>query len=678
MSSRKTSNQCHEQVLPARRCGRMLCLILATALVAFIAGCRQRPSSTSALASATVSAKQEAPVLRPDPRHLLAYDLHYVSESSSDLRVLFADKSGASKDSQQSGLVQSFKTDVRGEFVVTVLDRDDLRSVVSYQLRNSVVRLIANGQEAHSEAEIISADLNHNIFAEVNPQGRVLSVRFDPSVGNLSQSFARSIIALTQFCSPASQTSELEKWEVQEDDPAGQYIARYQTATETKKGAPDDGGADIKSFRKTKLRYLKTSSSDIEAPKTVTPKGSLSATFDLKAGRLLSVIGAESQVIAISGKNVAKVETELQMDYSRQEMLSDAEFSVMRSDYATRERVATPIPLSMARSREETEALIHRNELGTASVDDLLAQLAQIEVSNDGANETSLYLKFKALVYLHPETAASLGAVLAKADATSVTMRILTGALAAIGSERAQAALVTAILAHAHDWPALAGLIPALSQAVEPAQGSEDILRDLAFNSSDPEIASTSQLALGTMARQLAVRSPDRAAAIVHVFLKRIEASDSSDATRQTLLVLGNAGSAIAFPTIAGFTTDQSTSLRAAAVTALRWIESDQADALLLKALKSDPQPIVRLDSAVALGVRKMNQIGFNIQKQAFLTDKDDKVRLAVLNNLWKAHATFPEVRGLVKRAAAKDRSKDVRKAASVIISGYPKNYFIK
>jgi len=39
-------------------------------------------------------------------------------------------------------------------------------------------------------------------------------------------------------------------------------------------------------------------------------------------------------------------------------------------------------------------------------------------------------------------------------------------------------------------------------------------------------------------------------------------------------------------------------------------------------------------------------------------------------------HKDFPEVRQLVKQAAANDPSEDVRKAAAEIMATYPEDYF--
>ena len=64
-------------------------------------------------------------------------------------------------------------------------------------------------------------------------------------------------------------------------------------------------------------------------------------------------------------------------------------------------------------SKEESEANIERTELRTATLESLLADLANLESSSGEKNEAPLYLKFKALIYLNPESSAALGKILA-------------------------------------------------------------------------------------------------------------------------------------------------------------------------------------------------------------------------------------------------------------------------
>jgi HEAT repeats len=666
------------------RASRLGLQLLLALLVVSITGSWVSSGREGGASNAYTPRWQAASFYRFVPGERMVYKLDYTSASASDFRALFQDQKRTGERAQATplSLAQSFRTTVQGELIATVLDKKEDSASIAYSLRKPDVRLIANGQAAVTEAEKIKTDLSLNVFAAVNLQGNVLQVRFDAGVGDLSRSFVRAILAVTQFAVPVEPAPELSQWETQEDDPNGHYIARYQADPGSCKGAREDPQADPRKFLKTKTRYLqprrKITQDEFAAATTIIPKGSLAACFDVGKGYLVSLRGTESQVIVIEGKNVASAENSLQMDYVRKETLSPAELVAMREASVARERAVAAVPLFVIQSEEASEESIERTELGNATLESLLADLAKVEASTGEIDDTPLYLKFKALVYLHPESSTRLGTMLAKADAKRATMRILTGALGAVGHAEAQTALVTAVRARREEWAALFMLIPALGGVSSPTQMAEDTLRDLAFNSPNSDIASTAQLTLGSIARNLAETSPQRASKIVDSFIKQIESSPSADTTRQMLLVLGNAGSTRAFSTIARFLTNSSPALRAAAASALRWISFDQVDPLLIETLTSDSEGEVRLEAAVALGFREMTEATFKTQKQAFVTDKDDKVRLAVLRNLWKAHETFPEVRRLVKEAAKTDPSKEVRKAAAEIVAMYPESYFDK
>jgi len=648
-----------------------LCVILAVLQLSRIASCEARAIPKRAL-SATSSVSLASTGYHFAIAQRMIYWLYYTSASESDFGPLL----GSEKEQPNPlGLAQSFKTSVQGQLTISVLDIQGDNVLIAFSLRNSAIQLIANGQPAQAEADTIKKDLSREIFAELDLQGKVLSVRFDPVTNSLSHNFARALIAVTQFVFPSALSPNRSQWETQEDDPNGQYVARYQQA-EPGSNKYNVARAGLMAFRKTKTRYLqavkKAGPDEFNLPTVITPKGEMTAYFDLRAGRMIALSGTESQSIEMAGKTVARAQNTVRLNYLGKEILDSAKLAMMREASSQRAKLVAAVPLSVTASKEESEASIERTELGTATLESLLADLGNLESSSGETNETPLYLKFKALIYLHPESSTSLGKILATSNAKSVTMRVLTGALSAVGHQEAQAALVSVIRARSTDWPALSMLIPALNEASLPTQLAEDTVRDLAFQSSNAEIASTAQLTLGAMARNLAETSTERATKIVDLFIKKLESSPSVEVTKQMLLALGNAGSTNAFATISQFMNDSSPALRAAAAAALRWVASDQTDALLTRALASDPEASVRLEAAVAFGFRKMTERTFRAQKQAFLTDKNDKVRLGLLRNLWKVHQAFPEVRKLVKEAATKDASQDIRKAAADILAMNP------
>ena len=292
----------------------------------------------------------------------------------------------------------------------------------------------------------------------------------------------------------------------------------------------------------------------------------------------------------------------------------------------------------------------------------VLAAAEQADVGT--ADESRLFLKFKALIFLHPEVCGPLGKMLTRADPRSLTMRVLTGALEAVGNDESEEALVNAIRFRPEDWPALSFLIPALGTTTLPSPATEAMLSELAFHSLERNIASTAQLALGSLSRRLAENSPERSARIVRRFLQVLGPSKSSDENYQTLLVLGNAGSAEALPAVLPFASDPSPRLRGAALWALRWIDTPAVDARLAEALTSDREPSVRAQAASALRFRRVTAETFRVQEEALLHDTATEVRAIVLPNLWAARQEFPKGGQLVRWAAANGEAKEVQDVA--------------
>lgn len=603
----------------------------------------------------------------------VVYRIEYANRSISDFSALF--KSGDSIDAPQANaaaLAYSIDSGVRGELIETTIEKNAGGWLVAYAFRSPEIRLRINNQEIDAAiVDAVEENLSRAVFAQLNWQGKIVSVRFDQALDEVSLGFARSLLAYTQFVFPdaaAAKNAPLPKvWETREDDAAGVYAARYQVAAS-------------ETYSKTKTKYEPRGSLPngqarfYEVVQTIEPSGDLTARLDARSGRLLSLDGAESQTVRIAGKTIARGETDLRLVYLNAENLNAAELDALRQSNKAREKVAAAVSLSNLENAESAgEASIQRTELGGETAESLLARLAQIEASPDAAKDkTALYLKFKALVYLQPEACEKLGEILAKAEANGATALTLSGALGVVGHRQAQSALVFAARSRPNDWAFLATIIPSLGGANEPTEEAEKLVRELAKNSVDENVASTARLALGTMARNLQAKSPARAAKIVEEFVGRIRNADEKTAN-ELLAVLGNTGSPTILPTISRYLMSEKTSLRAAAVSALRLVDGSRADALLIKILLSDADALVRLEAVNALAAREPNAAIVAAQKRAFHTDKSAPVRVAVLQNLWRARDAFPAVRQIVERAAASDAAKEVREAAANLIGAAKK-----
>jgi hypothetical protein len=576
----------------------------------------------------------------------------------------------------QSGLEQSFKTYIQGELIVSVVDLNADKVLVAYRFHQPEVTFIANGQEAITQAEIFNDALRRNIFTELSPQGHIESVWLDPELDDPSRHLVRTLLALIQFVLPKKVKKGIHQWVAQEADPSGRYIARYEfePGTDTRKNQ-----SPIKSIHKMKLNYLSTRpnshSNKNRIPTEFIPAGVLIGQFDVKNGFLTALSGSQTQRIMIAGKEVGRADTLLQLTLTRNERIADDEISALRTIIALRKETTEPVSLWVRISKEKEETTIQRSELGQATLESLLYDLENAEETGK-RSDTTLYLKFKALVYLHPEKSATLGVLLISAPPNSLTMRIISDALGNVGHLQAQEALVTAIRARLEEPAAVLKLLKSLGSADLPTRLAEETMRKLATSYPDWNISATAALSLGVMARKLVKTSPERSDRIIQWAISELNSSTTVNRKRLFILVLGNSGVVQALPAINKYVSDPSPGVRSSAASALRLIDSKKADELLTRFLLFDPAEKVRLEAVFAFSLRKFTPTVFDIHKQTFLKDRAEIVRLAALENIWNVHENFPEARRIVKQAADNDPSEEVRKAAKYIIAMYPESYF--
>ncbi len=633
------------------------------------------PQPTPAARAAAVPAEQPAGpaglAYKFIPGDRTLYQIVYESNAQADFRALFSDKNGQAP-AQASSLVYALSAELRGQWVATVLETDAEHVRAIYQLRDGTVRVQVNGQEQAAQAESVRASLSRGVLLEMSPDGKVLAVTVDPAADKFSRDFALSIFGVTEFVLPGATGS----WQSREEDRTGVYSAHYHASTAAPKDQASPGPTPRTIIDKTKLRYFlekaeSTLPGQVPAQKQVIPSGTIQARFDPDQGRLVSLAGTEVQDTIIAGKKVARSSITLRLTRVSGKQLPREELTGPIREAKSLAEKGSRLALYTKVSPQEMQSSIQRTQLGAETLDSLLEQLAAVERLRPKGDQTELYLKFKALIYLHPETCARLGAMVAAAGPESPTFVILARALGAVANVPAQEALIAAIKTRPLDMIAVSNLIPTLAEAPSPTLSAEETVRQLAQSSSDPSISATALLALGTMARGLAQKSPARSNRIVHELLAQATLTQSEDRTHDVVEALGNTQSPEALPVLAGFAKSPAPRLRAAALDAMRFMPAPRADSLLLNAL-SDSDAVPRLEAAYALGFRKMTPESFAAQKKALLKDDNEKVRAALLSNLWKAHARFPEARALVETASNQDPSEYVRKVATGMLTESP------
>jgi hypothetical protein len=591
------------------------------------------------------------------PGQRLHFSLDYLSTATLDLAPF---QGGAAPS---PGLTRSVHAAVRGDLVVQVLGVDGERVRLAYRLERPAVQLALDGQPDLALGQALEGHLQRAAFVEADRRGRILSARLAPGARGVSAGLSRALLAATQVVLPDPGADAADGWEAEEDGPHGTAVVRYEPAP----GSAGWGGR-LRALRKARLHYLPAEAEGGAAALEHRPEGELQATVDARAGHLVSVQGTEVTTTLVQGREAGRAETTLRLRLLRWETADAAEQARLAAEEAERALTSPPLPLSARPSPEEGEAAIHQAELGQATLETLLAELDRAERGEKGAlGETPLYLKLKALAYLHPEVTGRLSERLARARAPGLAVRVLGPALADSGRPQAQAALVAVVRARRDDWPALAELLPALGRARAATPAVEAVLLELAAEGKD-EVRSTAQLALGTLAHGLAATDPARAEAIVSWALGRLRAARSPAERRQLLLVLGNAGSATAWPALRAALRDPAPEVRGGAMTALGGLRGAEADAALCAALTGDADAGVRLEAARALSGRPMTAAGLAAHARVVKQEASPGVRLAALRNLGRARPALPEAAELIRAAAANDTNPEVRGAAAELL----------
>ena len=605
---------------------------------------------------------------RPGEEH--RFWLDYDSQSLADFRPLFEGQEDPFvAPPSTTPLTHAVHARVQGEWRVTIIKDQGQKLLVSSLLIDPQVTFTLNDQQAVAEEEALSRELSLPVLVQVFQTGKVAALFFAKEQRSVTQGFVRAMLGITQMVLPDTRLPG-STWETEEEDSSGIYIAQYDKQEEFQQSQE---APKILSFRKRKLRYLppvqELRPDEIFVEQLVVPTGQLTGTFNLKDGHLSTLIGSFVDTNVIAGKKVARSENRITLKHLKTSMISPTALAESQALADTYQQTGKTMPLFAEPEPEEAELAIQRSELGEDTVESLLKDLAQREASPQEGNSTSLYLKFKALVYLKPDVCPELGTLLKTAPPDSLTMGLLSGVFGEVGHAEAQRALVAAIEYRMENLNALLTLIPALGFVPVPIPEAEQLLRRIAEQSLERDIRTTAELALGNMTRNLSQVDSVRAKRMMEWMHTLLRGAKDDARREQLVLVLGNAGMPEAFPLIAPFLTNPSSSIRSAATLALRWIDHPDVDARLAQTLTTDRVGEVRLNAAMALSFRLVTSQTFQAQKTALLTDKNEKVRLQVLANIWNGRRQYPEVTDLVKEVAQKDTSKDVRQAAQELLN---------
>lgn len=592
------------------------------------------------------------------PGHALVADLVYRNRSQSDLRPVFQELKKEHRATASTagipGMVRDVSAVVRGRLEATMLCNEGSDAVIHLRLSDSRVEMRIDGRRSAENSRQISAALSNGVWLTLDARGRISGIRYHAGSDRISRSVAATVASLLQLAAP-EQKNALQ-WEAEEEDQTGRYLASYRLLKPL-------------SWRKEKRRHLGSPSAAAmpeQRRMLFLPEGGLLVRFN--SDRTLRELSGDDILHLQAGGHQAGIsKTGFSLRNGRLTRPAGRYLEQLGRQYdAVRDTAAQS--LAQSADREENNRLLYSRKLGALTLADLLGEMAAAEKAGAGFDDTELYLRLKALIYLQPHAAAVLAEKAVGAAPRSRTFRLLVSALAAIGHREAQQGILTIITSREKDRDTLVELLPLLGMFERPEVAVETAVRDFAYRRNDQDVTFTAQLALGSMAAKLAITDRQRAQRLIEEFLGRYSAPVHEEEISRLLLVLGNAAMEQYLPVMLPHLKNPRVEVRVDAVHALRHFPLPLVGTYLMDALTSDRDASVRYEAANALGYQKLESGHLDALRQRYAVETVPGVRSEMVKTLWKFERQQPGLRDFVRMVARQDVSEDVRKVARGLV----------
>jgi HEAT repeat protein len=170
------------------------------------------------------------------------------------------------------------------------------------------------------------------------------------------------------------------------------------------------------------------------------------------------------------------------------------------------------------------------------------------------------------------------------------------------------------------------------------------------------------------MARALSDSEPDRSEALVGEALQQAHGARTLDDRMVSILTLGNTGSRQSWDVLRAAADDPDFRIRQAAASALRSVEGDDVEQLLVALAERDPEPSVRAEAATALQQRRVAPATFDALAQLVRHDPSEAVRQTLVTVIAGSAEQFPAAIGVLDWVAQHDPKQDVRHNAELAL----------
>ena len=475
-------------------------------------------------------------------------------------------------------------------------------------------------------------------FFVLQPNGAVGSFGFAKAMPGEARRVLRSVVSSLQIVVAAQPA-----WEAHEADVAGELVASY-----TRSG--------------NEIEKLVTRYERIRTPNGLVTPSEIGGTYETRGGSHVELDA--SGWPSVDDENVTVTATFEAMKLAMTGK-TDAHLVAQGID---RTHVGS-YDAARAGFDPDVDALAEGAALAQRNADANLVAGATLpaligDLDGDVRGRSRAVAKMGALLRTSPEAVRDARHTLLAKGTPERTANALASALGKTGTPEAQDALADAM--KSADTAASTKNEAAISLGLteKPTTEAKDALAKGA-KSADPELAETSSLALGNLARA-AQGTPDGDDAVA-MLLARLEASTSPAEKALALDALGNSGDPRAVDAILASVGDASSVVRGAAIRALRFVKDERAvNALVAGAL--DPDASVRMGALAAIGQQSVGPF-LQVLGHVVTNDADVNVRLLAVRVLARSVNLGGDIESVLATVAAKDADEKVRDAAAQALS---------
>ena len=521
--------------------------------------------------------------------------------------------------------------------------------------------------EIESQSLKISKLFKDGFAINLGTNGKVNSIQIQNSESEMLL-FAKSFSTSIQFITPAKNIHG-GAWQEREWDSTGKALTRYQITNSD----------NILEGTKEKLKYEVLSS----VQKTLDDKKSLNIlphliqtwSWNTELGFLKSLNAQEKLTMRLgTSEPFASVDVATSLVNIENSQLnsaqSNADLNLLIGKFSN---IAKEKIELVANSNSNKEHISLNDKKEISSQESAMAKI--LSSLNSSAFEklsrpqlNSQHTALQNILKENPDFISKLDSQLLSLPSESNALRFLVGVLGSLTSAQSQDALVRALRARNLDTNAIDLIIPTLGFMSNPTQDAQDEIYRIA-NNGDKNSSSTAFLSLGLMAHSLNESDEIRSSEIVSDINSRL--LKSKDANEQELLlgVLGNAGSPKSLTAISEFLNHKSPEIRAQAALALRRIDSNTADELLIERLTIENETWVKGEILESISHRKATSNVIQVQISLLNSEKNEGVKMHILKNLWMASENDSKLGEFLKTYSSSEKSNKIKKYVDELLA---------